>query len=97
MVRQAKGSFRRAGRAVPVSQSLALAVRESKERREMPRRKLTLEQQLKGIRAAIRSERTPPQLREGLERRKTALERLLKKTERDEKARRTPSAQLFTL
>jgi hypothetical protein len=35
----------------------------------MARRKLTLEQQLKGVRAAIRSKRTPPQLRDGLKRR----------------------------
>jgi hypothetical protein len=35
----------------------------------MARRKLSLEQQLKGVRAAIRSKRTPPQLREGLRRR----------------------------
>jgi hypothetical protein len=35
----------------------------------MARRKLTLEEQLKGIRAAVRSKRTPPQLREGLRKR----------------------------
>lgn len=32
----------------------------------MARRRLTLAEQLKGIRAAIRSKKTPPQLREGL-------------------------------
>jgi hypothetical protein len=35
----------------------------------MARRKLTLVEQLKGVRAAVRSKRTPPQLREGLRRR----------------------------
>jgi hypothetical protein len=35
----------------------------------MARRKLTLEQQLKGVRAAIQSKKTPPQLREGLRKR----------------------------
>ncbi len=35
----------------------------------MARRRLTLEEQLKGIRAAISSKRTPPQLREGLRKR----------------------------
>lgn len=33
----------------------------------MARRRLTLEEQLKGIRAALRSERTPPQLKKGLQ------------------------------
>lgn len=41
----------------------------------MPRRKLTLEQQLKGVRAAMRSPRTPPQLRKGLQRRAEQLEK----------------------
>jgi hypothetical protein len=40
----------------------------------MARHKLSLEQQLKGVRAAIRSKRTPPQLREGLRRRAEWLE-----------------------
>ena len=41
----------------------------------MPRRKLTLEQQLKGVKAAMRSSRTPPQLRKGLQRRAEELEK----------------------
>jgi hypothetical protein len=41
----------------------------------MARRKLSLEQQLKGVRAAICSKRTPPQLREGLLRRAEYLSR----------------------
>ena len=43
----------------------------------MARRKLTLEEQLRGIRAALKSRRTPPQLKAGLERRKMSLERTL--------------------
>lgn len=35
----------------------------------MARRKLSLKAQLKGVRAAIRSKRTPPQLRDGLRKR----------------------------
>ena len=41
----------------------------------MARRKLTLMEQLKGVRAALRSRRTPPQLKEGLRKRAEALER----------------------
>jgi hypothetical protein len=41
----------------------------------MARRKLTLEEQLRGVRAALRSKRTPPQLKEGLRRRAEALEK----------------------
>jgi hypothetical protein len=43
----------------------------------MARRKLTEEQQLKGVRAALRSRRTPPQLKEGLKRRAEELEKKL--------------------
>jgi hypothetical protein len=35
----------------------------------MARRKLSFEEQLKGVRAAARSKRTPPQLRDGLRKR----------------------------
>jgi len=48
---------------------------------DMTRRKLTLGEQLKGVLAAIRSKRTPPQLRKGLERRRQKLEELLRKRE----------------
>ena len=44
----------------------------------MARRKLTLENQLKGVKAALRSRRTPPQLRDGLSRRAKELEKKLK-------------------
>jgi hypothetical protein len=43
----------------------------------MARRKLTLKDQLKGVRAALRSRRTPPQLKDGLRRRAKALENKL--------------------
>ena len=43
----------------------------------MARRKLTLAAQLKGVLAAIRSPRTPPQLREGLRHRAEVLEGLI--------------------
>lgn len=39
----------------------------------MARRKLTTDQQLKGVQAALRSPRTPPQLKEGLRRREKTL------------------------
>jgi hypothetical protein len=43
----------------------------------MARRKMTLEAQLKGVRAALRSRKTPKQLRDGLRKREAQLERLL--------------------
>lgn len=39
----------------------------------MAHRKLTIEDQLKGVRAALRSPRTPAQLKEGLRRREQEL------------------------
>jgi hypothetical protein len=45
------------------------APRKDKEASAMARRRLTFEEQLKGIRAAIRSKRTPVQLKDGLRRR----------------------------
>ncbi len=44
----------------------------------MAHRKLTFADQLKGVRAALRSRRTPPQLRDGLQRRADELEKVLK-------------------
>lgn len=44
----------------------------------MARSKLTLEQQLKGVRAALASPRTPPQLKPGLRRRAEVIEKVLK-------------------
>jgi hypothetical protein len=43
----------------------------------MARRILTLEEQLRGVRAALKSKRTPPQLREGLRKRKETLKKSL--------------------
>ena len=45
----------------------------------MARRKLTLAEQLRGIRSALSSKRTPPQLKPGLQKRKEVLERTLGK------------------
>jgi hypothetical protein len=42
---------------------------EEEQEEKMARRKLSLKEQLKGIRAALKSKRTPPQLRDGLRRR----------------------------
>jgi hypothetical protein len=57
----------------------------------MARRKLSLEQQLKGVRAAIRSKRTPPQLREGLRRRAEFLSRQTGKTGRQPQKKKSSS------
>lgn len=54
------------------------AARIEKGEKTMARRKLTLEEQLKGVRAAMRSRQTPPQLKEGLKRRAEELARRLK-------------------
>jgi hypothetical protein len=40
----------------------------------MPRHKLTPEEQKRGVESALKSPRTPPQLKKGLERRKQQLE-----------------------
>jgi hypothetical protein len=52
---------------------------EEEEEKAMARRRLNLEQQLKGVKAAIRSKRTPPQLRDGLRRREVWLKDQVKK------------------
>jgi hypothetical protein len=46
----------------------------------MARRKLTAEQQLKGVQAALRSPRTPPQLKEGLRRRERELRNVVQRS-----------------
>jgi hypothetical protein len=48
----------------------------------MARRRLTFEDQLKGVRAALRSKRTPPQLKKGLQARADWLGRQVKKPHR---------------
>jgi hypothetical protein len=55
----------------------AQAAGEKKEEKNMARRKLTLKEQLRGIKAALRSKRTPPQLREGLRRRAEWLSQMI--------------------
>lgn len=57
----------------------------------MARRKLSLEDQLRGVEAAIRSPRTPRQLREGLRRRMEALEKALGKSSGETKKSRRRS------
>jgi hypothetical protein len=51
----------------------------------MARRRLTLTEQLKGIRAAIHSKKTPPQLREGLRKRAKWLRTELRQSRRRKK------------
>lgn len=48
----------------------------------MGRRTLTFEDQLRGIRAALKSKRTPPQLKPGLTKRKEFLEGRLGKAKK---------------
>jgi hypothetical protein len=43
----------------------------------MTRNKLSLEDQLRGVSAALKSKKTPPQFREGLRRRKMELQKNL--------------------
>lgn len=59
----------------------------------MAHRKLTLEEQLKGVRAALKSRRTPPQLRESLRRRADALSRMIGRGTR--KGKKTFGFSLF--
>ena len=61
--------------AYPAPEVSATTSGEKKGEEDMARRKLTLEEQLRGVRAALLSKRTPPQLKEGLRRRAEALEK----------------------
>ena len=55
----------------------------------MARRKLSNEEQLVGVNAALRSPRTPPQLKAGLKRRKEVLEKAVgRSTEKQQKRKR---------
>jgi len=56
--------------------------REKEDKKNMARRKLTVAEQLKGVRAALRSKRTPPQLRQGLQERAKWLGRQIEKRHR---------------
>ena len=60
----------------------------------MARRKLNLEEQLKGVTAAIRSKRTPPQLREGLRRREAQLKQQIKQSVENKKKKQDPLDEL---
>jgi hypothetical protein len=53
----------------------------------MAHRKLTAEQQLKGVRAALRSPRTPPQLKGGLRKREEALSKMVSGRSRSRRKR----------
>lgn len=44
----------------------------------MARRKLTLVEQLRGVRAALKSKRTPPQLKAGLQKRREFLQKRIR-------------------
>jgi hypothetical protein len=54
--------------------------REEEEEKKMARRKLTLRDQIKGVRAAIKSRRTPPQLVAGLKKREEWLKKRIRPT-----------------
>jgi len=53
----------------------------------MAHRKLTIQEQLKGVRAALKSPRTPPQLKEGLRKRERELTRRAPQASRRRKSR----------
>jgi hypothetical protein len=44
----------------------------------MARNKLSLEDQLRGVKAALKSKKTPPQFRDGLRRRKAELQKQIR-------------------
>jgi hypothetical protein len=47
-------------------------------KKAMARRKLTLVEQLRGVRAALKSKRTPPQLKAGLQKRREFLQKRIR-------------------
>jgi hypothetical protein len=51
--------------------------RKKEEAKDMAHRKLTTQEMLKGVRAAIRSRRTPPQLKASLKRRAVELQEMI--------------------
>lgn len=61
----------------------------------MARHQLTLQEQLRGIRAAIRSKRTPPQLRDGLRKREQWLQEKIG-TEHGAKSTQQQSRKTFS-
>ena len=54
----------------------------------MAHHKLNAEQQLKGVQAALRSPRTPPQLKDGLRRREQVLLKAIERSARPERKKR---------
>src|SRR5439155_24495662 len=58
------------------AKKMSAELRERKAAKDMAHRKLTIEAQLKGVRAALRSPRTPPQLRKGLRKREQDLSKI---------------------
>lgn len=54
----------------------------------MAHNKLNLEQQLKGVQAALRSPRTPPQLKDGLRRREQVLLKAIERSARPKREKR---------
>jgi len=61
----------------PAPQIQTQKTRDQEEEEPMARRKLTLEDQLRGVRGAIRSPKTPPQLKPGLRKRAATIEKRL--------------------
>jgi hypothetical protein len=55
----------------------------------MARRKLTTDQQLKGVQAALRSARTPPQLKDGLRRREKTLLGMVERSKKRENRKKS--------
>jgi hypothetical protein len=64
--------------------------RKKEEKKVMARNKLSLEQQLKGVKAAINSKKTPPQLRDGLRRREAWLRDQISTEPKSKKKKRGP-------
>ena len=59
-----------------------------KREEEMAHHKLSPEQQLKGVQAALRSPRTPPQLKDGLRRREQVLLKAIERSARPKRKKR---------
>ena len=62
-----------------IVEKLATETRRQKPRSAAGRARLSFQDQLKGVDAALRSDRTPPQLRAGLRKRAAQLEKVIKR------------------
>jgi hypothetical protein len=69
--------------------------REKRGVKEMTRRTLSMKEQLTGVTAALKSPRTPSQLRPSLRKRKEALEKALAEQSSKIKTKRNPSVFSF--